>query len=119
MPVERNPVLAEPEVDESLICEVVPERDAVRVRPVGSLDLATEPILEARLAELRQAGCRELILDLRGLVFMDSTGLRLVLRWNAASRADGFGVSFVAGAPGIQRVFELTGTTALVPFIDP
>jgi anti-anti-sigma factor len=61
----------------SFRCDVVPERDAVRVRPIGSLDIATVPVLEQQLQEFRQAGVRRLIVDLGGLSFMDSTGLRL------------------------------------------
>ena len=104
--------------DESLTCEVVPERDAVRVCPVGTLDLATGPVLEQQLAELRASGFRHLIVDLRGLAFMDSTGLQLMLRWEAASRADGFAIGFVPGSPEVQRVFELTGVLDSISFID-
>jgi anti-anti-sigma factor len=104
---------------EPLSIEVFRDRDAVRLRPVGTLDLATEPQLEERLTELRAAGFRELIVDLRGLVFMDSTGLRLILRWDAAARADGFTIGFVPGSPEIQRVFELTGTSEHASFVDP
>jgi anti-sigma B factor antagonist len=108
-----------PALADSLSFELLRERDAVRLRPVGTLDLATEPLLEQQLAELRAAGFRDLIVDLRGLEFMDSTGLQLVLRWNAAARVDGFSIGFVPGSPMIQRVFELTGTTEHVSFIDP
>lgn len=103
---------------ESLSFEVLSERDAVRLRPVGTLDLATGPLLEEKIAGLRAAGVRNLIIDLRGLEFMDSTGLQLLLRWDAAARADGFDIGVVRGSPRIQRVFELTSTAELVPFVD-
>ena len=32
-------------------CEVEPDRAAVRVRPIGELDLTTAPVVEAQLAE--------------------------------------------------------------------
>jgi anti-anti-sigma factor len=79
--------------------------------------MATAPLLEKQLEELRQAGCRHLILDLGGLSFMDSTGLRLALKWEAASRQDGFEIGFLPGPPAVQRVFEITGMTDRVPFI--
>ena len=104
--------------DESLTCEVVPERDTVRVRPVGTLDLATGPVLEQQLAELRAAGFRHIVVDLRGLTFMDSTGLQLALRWEAASRVDGFKIGFVPGPPEVQRVFELTGVLDSISFVS-
>jgi anti-anti-sigma factor len=101
----------------TLRCEVLPERDSVRVRPVGTLDMATEPILDEQLVALRTTGFTSLVLDLGGLDFMDSTGLRLMLRWDAAARADGFTLGIVPGEPTIQRVFELTGTLEHLPFV--
>jgi hypothetical protein len=52
----------------------MPERDSVRVVPVGELDLATVPILEARSPELREAGARPVLRGVRGLLFIDSVG---------------------------------------------
>jgi anti-anti-sigma factor len=114
-----HPSRSERADEDGLTCDVVPERNVVRVRPVGTLDLATVPVLEEQLAELRSAGFREVIVDLRELVFMDSTGLRLLLRWDAAARNDGFWLGFVPGAPEVQRVFELTGTNDRITFVDP
>lgn len=57
-------------------------------------------------------------LDLRDVCFLDSTGLRMILDWDAASRADGFAFSVVAGPPTVQRVFELTGTTERITFVE-
>ena len=118
MSVESQRSPQAPAGEDSLTFEIIPERQTVRVRPVGTLDLATAPELEAQLTELRAAGFRALILDLRGLVFLDSTGLQLMLRWDAAARADGFSLALVPGAPEVQRVFELTGTTERLPFTD-
>jgi anti-sigma B factor antagonist len=103
----------------SLTCQVIPGSDAVRVRAAGSLDVATTPVLEQQLQELVDAGHRHLVVDLGGLSFMDSTGLRLALRWDAAGRKDGFQVRFMRGSPAVQRVFEVTGMADRVPFLDP
>ena len=101
---------------ELLRCEVIPQRDEVRVRPVGALDLSTENVLEDQLTELRGAGFRRLVLDLGELSFIDSTGLRLVLRWDAEARKDGFELRLIPGPRTVQRVFELTGTIDRLPF---
>jgi hypothetical protein len=34
------------------------------------------------------------------------------------SRQDGFTIALLAGPPAVQRVFELTGTTDQLPFVD-
>ena len=64
---------------EPFSCEVDPHRESVFVRPVGELDLATAPIVDAQLCELVEAGFTSVVLDLRKLRFLDSTGLRLLL----------------------------------------
>jgi anti-sigma B factor antagonist len=117
---QPQPEPTDRELDEprTFACEVEPERDAVRVRPVGSLDMATASVLEQQLEELRAAGFRRLIVDLGGLTFMDSSGLRLALQWHAAAQQDGFEIGFLPGSPAVQRVFELTGMTEHVPFVD-
>jgi anti-sigma B factor antagonist len=101
---------------EPFSCQVLPERSFVRVRPIGSLDMATAPLVEQRLQELRDAGFHRLILDFSGLSFMDSTGLRLALALQSAAAQDGFTVGFVPGPPAVQRVFEVTQTTGYVSF---
>ena len=102
----------------SFACEVVPARDAVHLRPVGALDLATAPTLDAEIARLRDAGFRRIVVDLAKLDFMDSSGLRALLTLNAHASNDGFELGLIRGNPTVQRVFEVTGTTRLLPFTD-
>ena len=99
-------------------CEVVPERDAVRVRLLGALDMGTAPTLHAEVAQLRDAGFRRVLVDLRGLEFMDSSGLRALLTLHGQASNDGFALGIVPGNPTVQRVFEVTGTVELLPFMD-
>lgn len=103
--------------EEPFRCDVTPGRDAVRVRPLGELDLVTAPLLEARIDELREIGFRRLILDLRGLRFMDSSGLHLILRYHAESRQDGFTFELIPGDRAVQLVFEVSGVAAQLPFV--
>jgi stage II sporulation protein AA (anti-sigma F factor antagonist) len=103
---------------EQLSCDVSRDANGARVRLVGALDLAAIPILEAEFAELRGAGIRRVVLDLSTLGFLDSTGLRFILERDREARQDGFSLFLVAGPPAVQRVFDLTGTTACLPFID-
>jgi len=99
-------------------CELESERERVRVRPIGEIDIATVPMVEAQLSELKPAGFKQVTLDLRSVCFLDSTGLRMILEWDARSRADGFAFSLVAGPPTVQRLFDLTDTTTRLTFID-
>jgi anti-anti-sigma factor len=84
----------------------------------GELDLATTPQLEARIEQLRREG-GAVILDLRNLLFIDSTGLRALLRARelcAERQCDFF---LIPGPPGVQRLFELTGVLDVLTFLDP
>jgi len=99
--------------------EVISEHEGVRLRAFGSLDLATQPLLETQIEELLESGVRTLTLDLRAVTFMDSSGVRLVLRWNAAAQSGGFQFWVIPGPPQVQRVFELTDTGRLVAFKTP
>jgi anti-sigma B factor antagonist len=99
-------------------CEVQPEREGARIRPVGEVDLATVDVVQDQLAELKSLGFSQLTLDLRAVSFMDSTGLRMILEWDASSRADGFAFSLVAGSPAVQRLFDVTGTRERLDFVE-
>src|SRR4051794_8096219 len=67
------------QLPEPFAIEVRPARERVVVAPRGELDLATTEGLEAEIDGLVNAGFAEIVLDLRGLSFIDSTGLCLVL----------------------------------------
>jgi anti-sigma B factor antagonist len=88
------------------------------VHVTGELDVATAPRLEAALTRDRAAGDR-LIIDLAELRFMDSTGLRALLRGRAAAEEGGWEL-YLRHIPGpVQRVFDLAGVHAAVPPVLP
>ena len=98
--------------------EVEPSREVVRVVPVGELDLATTDKLRQEIDRLHKAGFNRLVLDLRQLRFMDSTGLKLVLEVDAGSREDGREFSLVRGPEPVHRLFEVTNLTQQLDFVD-
>jgi len=82
-------------------------------------DAAQLAILDdAQMRELRDRGFRRLILDLRGLLFIDSSGLHLILRYDAEARRDGFALELLPGNRTVQLVFEVSGVAAQLPFAD-
>jgi anti-sigma B factor antagonist len=98
--------------------EVRPDRDRVHVAPAGDIDLLTAPQVENRVTELARAGFRRVVVDLRAVEFIDSTGLRLLLTLDEQSRADGWALSIVQGPANVRRLFEITGTLDALPFDD-
>jgi len=64
---------------------------------------------------VRQSDPEQIVLDLTRLIFMDSTGLRLILAAEADCRAEnGSTLSIVPGPRNVMRVFEITGTGSLL-----
>ena len=99
--------------------DVEPNRDSVRVAPVGELDLATVDKLRAEIDRLRESGFSQLVLDLRGVRFLDSTGLRLVLELDASATEAGQELQIIRGSAVVQRIFEVTHVAERLKFIDP
>src|SRR5215208_347992 len=108
-----------PQTDHRFTVDVAPDHDVVRVCPAGEVDLATVGDIRERIDEMIARGFTRITLDLRGVTFLDSTGVRLVLELSAASSADGWGLAVIKGPDPVRRVFELTGVERLVPFVDP
>jgi anti-anti-sigma factor len=109
----------EPHAPRAFRCDVRPERDVVIVAPVGELDLATVPALEAQLRELRDAGFTHLAVDLRGLDALDSSALRLLVRWTvAAKEAPPRRFSVIPGAGAIRRVLDVCAADGRIDLVS-
>jgi anti-anti-sigma factor len=80
----------------------------------GELDIATAPELDGRLRAVEAAASR-LLLDLRRLSFMDSTGLAVILSCCDRRLSRGEEAPRLVVADGqVRRVLELTGCAALI-----
>ena len=86
------------------------ESESVRVEVSGELDLSSALVFEEQLRRVEEE-CEPklLVLDLRSLKFMDSTGLRLILSAHARAMNRGRKLAIVEGGAAIQRIFRLTG----------
>ena len=97
-----------------LRCPVRPQRDALWIAPEGELDLESAGVLRAVLVEHLGAGLPGLVLDLRGLTFIDSTGLTTIIEANRSAGARGVEFTVLPGPPQVQRIFDITGTADLL-----
>jgi anti-sigma B factor antagonist len=96
--------------------DVQPQRDTVKVSPAGELDLATIEELQNELEKLIEAGFPRIVVDLRRVEFLDSTGLHALLSANARANEEGWQLGIIPGRPGVQRIFEITGAIDQLPF---
>ena len=97
--------------------ELAVDADEARVTftPRGELDLATAPELEDKvLGAIREAG-RQVVLDLRELSFMDSSGVRVLVSAHGAG-------SFVVVRPSrdseVDRIIEISGIEGALDMVD-
>lgn len=75
----------------------------------GEIDLSTSPILKETIYKILDSGHKNIILDLAGVRFMDSTGLGvLVAALKKASTQDG-SVKLICANASIMKTFTLTG----------
>ena len=95
------------------------QRDSgVVVVASGEIDLWSAPEVKAALAA---HGARDsaVVLDLRGVTFMDSSGLGLIVESNQRARKHGFRFAIaVGGASDVHRILEMSGLTKVLSFVD-
>ena len=97
-------------------CAATRDGHHARLKPWGELDLSTVDALARVIDEAIDEGAAAVSIDLRALTFIDSTGLRCLLKLAERSRRDGFDLELTPGSPSVMRLFELTRTRHVLPF---
>ena len=93
----------------------VEEHDGVAVMALsGELDKATVPILRENLAPFESNGVSTIVLDLRGVRFIDSSGLLAFLEARRRAMSNGHRLVMSGASSAAQRLFELTETQFLL-----
>jgi anti-anti-sigma factor len=93
------------------------DHEVARLRLAGELDLAGTGRLDEALREAREHATHVQV-DLRDLVFIDSSGLRALMALHNAADASDFSYALVQGPPEIHRTFVLTGLDRVLRFAD-
>jgi anti-anti-sigma factor len=90
------------------------QHGVARVALRGELDLATIPSLEDHLSSLEGDGVKGIILDLRDLTFIDSTGLQALLdAWDHAA-SNGHRLAIVGTSHAARKLLTITGTERIL-----
>ena len=96
--------------------EVIEAGSSVVLALFGELDLASTPELEAEL--VRAADHESVIVDLRELEFIDSTGLGALVKAHDRAREAGHRFGLVRGLGQVQRLLGLTGLSEQLAVAD-
>ncbi len=101
----------------SLVLRSSRDGDTHVIELLGELDIAGAPSLEEEFLRVEATDAGVIICDLRGLDFIDSTGIRLLVM--AADRSAGSGrFTILRGPAQVHRVFEITDLVSRLPFAD-
>ncbi len=79
----------------------------------GEVDIATAPRLRKQLDELMEMDQTDVVVDLDGIDFLDSTGLGVLVGALKRLRARGGELHLICTQPRIHKVFDLTGPTKM------
>jgi len=105
-------------VESQLRVEVHSKGDAALVAVSGELDLASSPVLEAELERVGGADPTLVVVDLRELEFIDSTGLSVLVRAHQRAQEAGSRFGLVNGPSQVQRLLSLTGIRERMTVVD-
>ena len=91
----------------------------VEITVEGELDLATAPQLHAEFERVAGIDGLELVVvDLRRLEFIDSTGLEAILRFESSARTDGVELAVVRGPRAVERLFSVMQLDRRLRIVD-
>ena len=91
---------------------------AAIVQAGGTLDLHGAPELDREIDRLLNGNVREILVDLRQVEFMDSIGLRSLVRAHRVALRAGVPLWVVRGGTPVAQVLRMTGLDMTLPLID-
>jgi anti-sigma B factor antagonist len=94
------------------------DRDGARLTLSGELDIATVPRVEAAVKATLTAEARTLTIDLSGLSFVDSSGLRLLIVLAQRAEAEGWTLRLTRPIERVLNVFRVSGVEDELTFVE-
>jgi anti-sigma B factor antagonist len=115
MSVECRAEGASPEI---LAISMRRHRDQYVIELAGELDLSGVTRMSDAFAGALKSDASAIVLDLRALEFLDSTGIHTILKAERAASEQNRGFVIVRGPRQVQRIFEISGIVDLLAFSD-
>ena len=89
-----------------------------RIVLAGELDIASTEQLEEELTEAEAGSPDAVVIDLRGVEFIDSTGLRALIAADERARSSGRRLAIVRGSNAVERLFSVTQLDQRLDVVD-
>jgi anti-anti-sigma factor len=93
-----------------------PQRDKYMVVLEGALVVASAPLLERTLADLCRGGAKDIVVDMAGVEFIDSSGMNAILRTRIVCKDHDCDLSLTPARGTVRRVFEIARLLEKLPF---
>lgn len=91
---------------------------AVTVKVTGRMDAVTAPGFDQECGRWIEEGNKDLIVDLSGLEYISSAGLRVILGVGKKVKAQGGSLTFGGMSGMVKEVFEISGFSSIFPVYD-
>jgi anti-anti-sigma factor len=118
-PEERHELRASELIELGALTMTSEREDVIHVISLfGELDVATAGEVRGELERAEASDAASIVLDLSGLTFMDSTGIRLLIEARDRSRSDRNRLTLLRGPASVQRVLQIAGVDDVLPFAD-
>jgi anti-sigma B factor antagonist len=119
-PTQERELASLDRVCEDGVLEVHVEQDGneLVVRASGELDIASAKLLADELRTAVDSEASVIVLDLKGVSFIDSTGLRALVLAGAHSRSQSDRLGMLCGSGPVQKALKVSGLERSLPLID-
>lgn len=91
------------------------EKNAVKVSVKGRMDAVSAPEFEQKMGDWIEEGEVNFIIDLVGLDYISSAGLRSILATAKNLKAKGGQIILTALQEAVKEVFEISGFSSIIP----
>ena len=85
---------------------------------IGEVDVYTAPKLKQQLVELIESGCINVVVDLGGVAFIDSSGLGVLVSALRRARERDGAVRIVCTRDNVLKIFRITGLDKVFPIFS-
>ena len=89
-----------------------------RLTLAGELDIATVPRVQQAVDAMLAEGVSHITIDLAGVGFVDSSGLRLFIVFDQRAAAEGWTLALTRPTPQALAVFRVSGVEDELPFVE-
>ncbi|MEI2810236.1 MAG: STAS domain-containing protein [Nocardioides sp.] len=90
----------------------------VVIEVAGEIDVYTAPKLRDRLSDLVAEGAHDLIVDMEGVEFLDSTGLGVLVGGLKKVRSHDGSLELVCTQERLLKIFQITGLSKVFAIHD-